>query len=446
MTHPSYSRMAMETVLGLAIAMGRTLVLPPEMRMYLIGKMDNHQKHKLGFRDLFPMDELAKENDGLEIITMKEFLETEAMTGHLRDKNTGEITFPPGNRTDWNGGMADEHKQLKEWLRNATHTPLWAPEQCMAAFPASGNHKDVASLRAMIAQIRQSGGQYQEYLDHPPPVVDATPMERLKDNLAGGRELCVYDEEMQQESVLHFMCYHKMRVRMLVHFYAFLFFEDWREDLWMKRFMRDHVRYIDEIQCAAARVVHAMREFAKSKGDVRGDFDSFHVRRGDFQYKNTRISAEELYENTKDVLQPGATIFIATDEGDKTFFDPLREHYNVKTLDDFKSVLQGKNTNFYGMIDQLVASRGRNFFGCWHSTFTGFINRIRGYHSVKDKLPGYEDGLLPTSYYYVPRSSKSAMHKYAPLKRPLFNREFPTSWRGLDLGIGNLPGIVLKEE
>jgi hypothetical protein len=33
---------------------------------------------------------------------------------------------------------------------------------------------------------------------------------------------------------------------MLVHFYAFLFFEDWREDLWMKRYvcMRTHWRIV----------------------------------------------------------------------------------------------------------------------------------------------------------------------------------------------------------
>jgi hypothetical protein len=37
-----------------------------------------------------------------------------------------------------------------------------------------------------------------------------------------------------------------------VHFYAFLFFEDWHTDLWVKRFVRDHLRYLDEIQCAAA--------------------------------------------------------------------------------------------------------------------------------------------------------------------------------------------------
>jgi hypothetical protein len=29
------------------------------------------------------------------------------------------------------------------------------------------------------------------------------------------------------------------------------------------------------------------------------------------------------------------------------------------------------------MIDQLVASKGRIFFGCFFSTFTGYINRIR---------------------------------------------------------------------
>ena len=84
---------------------------------------------------------------------------------------------------------------------------------------------------------------HETVLANPGPV-DATPIERMRENLNGRSELCVYDEAMQNEPVVHFMCYHKMRVRMLVHFYAFLYFEDWREDLWMKRFMRDHVRYM----------------------------------------------------------------------------------------------------------------------------------------------------------------------------------------------------------
>jgi hypothetical protein len=63
-------------------------------------------------------------------------------------------------------------------------------------------------------------------------------------------------------------------------------------------FMRDHMRYVDELQCAAARIVSAMRDRARRKNpQSHGEFDTFHIRRGDFQYKNTRIEAEEIYNN-----------------------------------------------------------------------------------------------------------------------------------------------------
>jgi GDP-fucose protein O-fucosyltransferase len=185
-----------------------------------------------------------------------------------------------------------------------------------------------------------------------------------------------------------------------------------------------------------------MRQKAREhdpKGNPEGIFDSFHIRRGDFQYKDTRISAEEIYANTKDKLIANSTIFVATDERDKSFFDPLKKHYNLFFLDDFMHLLEGVNTNYYGMIDQLVASRGRVFHGCWFSTFTGFINRMRGYRSVKDKLPGHEDGVLPTSFYYTPTSRRDALQQYVPLSNSYFAREFPSSWRGIDKGIGMLP-------
>lgn len=156
---------------------------------------------------------------------------------------------------------------------------------------------------------------------------------------------------------------------MLVHFYVFLYFENWKEDLWMKRFIRDHVRYIDEIQCAAARVVKAMREYARQKDPTgNGAFDTFHIRRGDFQYKSTRIEADQIYLNVNDTLREGAIVYIATDERNKQFFDPLRKHYDIKFLDDFMPELGDVNHNYFGMIDQLVASRGRLFYGCWYST------------------------------------------------------------------------------
>jgi phage pi2 protein 07 len=187
--------------------MGRTLVLPPEQHMYLLGKGKRDQKKDFSFADFFPMHELAEENDGLKMITMQEFLETEAMTGNLRDKNTGEVTFPPENRTDWNGL---DVKPLKEWLRNATHTPLWSPGSCMAAFPASGEHKDSEALTQMLDQIHKEGLSKENFFDNPLPV-DAPPIDRMRDSLAGRKNLCIYDEEMQNELVLHFMCKHRSR-------------------------------------------------------------------------------------------------------------------------------------------------------------------------------------------------------------------------------------------
>jgi hypothetical protein len=349
---------------------------------------------------------------------------------------TGQVEFPPGNRTDWDGIDQHEYDMLRGYLRNVTFTPeTWKPGNCLPAFPASGNHKDVAILQDLIKQAK-------ERTEHGDPVpVDSAPLPRLEEALAGRKKLCVYDEEMQREPTVHFQMNHKQNLRLLVHFYGFLFFEDWKEDLLMKRFIRDHVRYIDQIQCAAARIVAKIRERARDRDPTRnplGTFDSFHIRRGDFQFKDTRIEAEEIYQNTQDELTPNSTIFIATDEHKKEFFEPLRKQYDILFLDDFKAELKGLNTNYYGMVDQLVSSRGRIFFGCWHSTFTGFIMRIRGYHSQNEKAPGYQEGILPTTYYYATKQRKFEMHIYAPLRSGFFNREFPLSWRDIDRGIGTL--------
>jgi hypothetical protein len=119
--------------------------------------------------------------------------------------------------------------------------------------------------------------------------------------------------------------------------------------------------------CAGARVVEAVRERARDKG---GLFDTIHVRRGgeqsmsmplfnvmastytstvpfiitDFQYKKTRLEAKELIKKSKNRLTEGGVLYIATDERDKSFFEPFREHYDIVFLDDFEHLLKGINT------------------------------------------------------------------------------------------------------
>lgn len=69
-------RMAMETVFALALAMGRTLVIPPEKSMYLLGKRDNQQKKHFSFIDFYPIDDIAAEHVGLNIISSKYYFPT----------------------------------------------------------------------------------------------------------------------------------------------------------------------------------------------------------------------------------------------------------------------------------------------------------------------------------------------------------------------------------
>jgi len=401
--------------------------------MYLLGKARDKQKTHFGFEDFFHLESLHLEHAGIEIITMEDFLLREAMTGNLKDKQTGLTAFPPYNRTNWDGHKVGE---LNNWLRQVIQTPEWKPDSCLATFPASTSKGGIERLKKVQAEIRRKGSRIPQFMDEP-TAVNAKVIDRLTEISAGRRQMCIYDEEMQNAPVLHFMCHNKIQVRLLVHFYAFLFFEDWRQQLWAHRFVRDHLRYIDELQCATARIVKALRKKAEENGDPEGLFDTFHIRRGDFQYKDTRVNATVLYDNSKDLISENTTLYISTDEKEKDYFDIFKEHYNVYFLDDFKELLPGTNTNYYGMIDQLIASKGRTFVGTFYSTFTGYINRLRGYHASKRKLEGHEIGAIQ-SYYFLPEVKKHVMRKYAPVRLPLWSREFPSAWRDIDKSIGCL--------
>jgi len=431
-------RMAMETVFTLAFAMGRTLVLPPKQGMYLIDKNSKQQRNKFGFDHFFHTESISNEHIGLNIITTTEFLELCAK-GEIVDAD-GKPIYPPNMRTDFDDAPFAEQKQLRDWMRaNAGQNLVeWNPDRCVAAFPASNSEQDTKDLESLPEQILKENGKFPTYHEYigSPNAIDAPPIERLKELSAGRTELCTYTPDLQQKQWIHFPV-GMQGSRLLVHFYAFLFFQDWKQDLWMKRFVRDHVRYIDHIQCAAARVVTAVRKRTSDRTEgASTDFDTIHVRRGDFQFKEVWVEAETILDQLKKVLtDPTTTLYIATDERDKSWFKPIVDHYaDVVFLDDMLSEVEGINTNYYGMVDQLVASRGKNFFGCWFSTFTGYINRLRGYHTDDQKLPGYENGETP-SYFYAPSDRFGHMREYWPVKQQFYAREFPTAWRLIDTSI-----------
>jgi hypothetical protein len=252
------------------------------------------------------------------------------------------------------------------------------------------------------------------------------------------RNLCTYDQRLQQAPYLYYhMIYDATNyrltfvdnIRLLIYFYCFFFFQDWHYDLWSKRFLRDYLRYRDEIQCAAARVVDALRRMSQ-------EFDTLHIRRlGEFekQYGNL-TTAEELLQSVQPEISNGTLIYIATDEMNATYFDPLRRHYRLAFLKDFIHLLPGLDVNYYSLIDQLVASRGRKFFGAFCSTFTGYITRLRGYHASLQNLPGHETGALSTSWFYNynKEGKRDKLQSYHPPVNTWFFREYPLAWRDID--------------
>jgi hypothetical protein len=453
-------RMSMETVLTMAVATGRVLVLPPSQKMYLLGSST------FSFADFFPLHEIAQEHAGLEIISMKQFLEE--TYGKVVKVDTQMIVTPPQNKTDWDGDTSGVKSYLNPWLQSIAMNPDWNPDACLAgelvrvytcalvlwksaspfsnltqityifiilypAFPESTSPEDVQTLDTLFHQLQESPPSFEDFLNQPTPV-NATVKDRMAEFLSARKEICLYTTEFQQAPILHFHGKKNLGGRLLVHFYAFLFFQDYQQDLWMKRFVRDHIRYVDDVQCAAARIVQAVRQHSKDKGNG-GVYDAFHIRRGDFQYKKTRVDADEILRVAKDQIPKGTTVYVGTDERHKDFFQVMSDYWDVVFLNDVLHLVEGVDKNYYGMIDQLVTSRGRTFFGCWFSTFTGYITRLRGYHSQIEETQGYEMGLLPNTYYYTLEAHKTKMHDFWPIKKLFYAREYPASWRNLDFDV-----------
>ena len=311
------------------------------------------------------MEQIAKSQAGLKIITTKEFLEKMGVTGKLQDLENGEVSFPPGNRTEWDMDTNRVDRQLNPWLRKVGYVPMdWNPDDCMAAFPSSPNTlDDLQKTWENLLHTPDGLPEYRQYIGHPTPVY-ASPILRLQENHRKRERLCLYNRTMQDQLVIHFPGKRKFGGRLLTQFYMYLFFENWKQAAWTARFVRDQVRYRDEIQCAAARVVEAIRQRAQHRDPVHnpyGDFDAFHIRRGDFQYRSTRVSAMEIYNISRDEILEGATVYIGTDERDKSFFNDMSIHYDIVFLDDFAHLIQGINTNFYGLLDQLITSQSRTF-------------------------------------------------------------------------------------
>ena len=380
-------RMGIECVLVLGHYLRRTVVLPPAQSLYLIAKQSNGRRD-FGLADFLNTTLLAS-HPGWRTLTMPDFLKKHVAGAPATDAGHG--------RQMW---------KFVERASDATLPPL--------------------------------SGRYLAFGDEgyrPPLAPSAQQAHALKDDLHAARHV------HSPGSGNH---------RILRNFYSFLFFQDRAVNRFYKRFVRDYTRYQDPIQCAAARVVAALRGRAAATGV--DDFYALHVRRNDFQFREAKIGAADIVANLAPIAIPrGALVFLATDDPGGTCKGCLWERkpcdsypiprpkkygcpddpswaafeeagWNVVMLGDFiPTLLKDVNPNYYGMVDQVVCSRAKVWAGTYWSTFSAYIHRMRGYH-----------GLGEASYYHTPNKLREL--QVEKRSGPGWMREWRAGWTDDDAG------------
>jgi len=391
-------RMQMELVLVFAAASGRTLVLPPDQPMYLLNKGKGKQQHH-SFADFFPFEYIATR---VPVISMKEFIDLEAQPGNLFHNKNHERTPPPPGCDGTSGVDRDKRNQLWEYLRNVSSCPPWKGMKDYLVIPPRPGMNTTTDL----------------------PPAEAADYDKRSQLFAGDkrygmdRKPKVYDKYWHEQKVIHFISKPAWGYRLLEHFYTYIHFQDPAMDRFYKRFVRDYVHYVDLIFCKSAQIIQALLK----EGD--GVYSSFHVRRGEFQYKNVKIPAADMLANIGDKIPKDRLVFIATDERNKAFFDAFKARWpKLKFLDDYMDMAQLKdiNPNFLGMIDATVCTRGEQFIGTWFSTFSGYITRMRGYMNYPDETNWYAD-----------KEHMNRFQQYEYPRFPFYMRENSISWYGID--------------
>ena len=328
-------RLALETVIIFALVLNRTLVIPPELNMYLL----NAKKSKL--KDYIINNFFN--HPAIKVIDYKEYLNI------LPDN----IELP----------KVEENEYPVEWLRDNAMI-LDFNYDSIFVFP-----KVIDNNISTINYNNSRFKYFKEYLMSNPDK----------------NKMYVISEKELNEPIIHFLGTGDHRL--IQYFTSKIYFESDDMHKYVRSFIKNHVTYNDEIFNYAQTVINKLDENQK-------DWCSVHLRRGDFQYKDTRITVEELLESLEKKIPHGTHLYIATDESDKSFFDLLHNYYSINFFDDFD--LDIKNKNHIGMIEQIIASRGKIFYGTYLSTFTHYIKRMRGYQGFKSN---WYTNLVHHDYY-----------------------------------------------
>ena len=149
---------------------------------------------------------------------------------------------------------------------------------------------------------------------------------------------------------------------------------------WIMRF----IRFAPEIRKRVTAVLET----------IDRPFSAIHVRRTDHPSSFKMKQDFWLWKlQQRAALNLTKTLYIATDEENKTWFEPFKEAgYNLFFAEDFDDQLQLKDINsayvqdMLGLCEQLICAHADHFVGSYYSTFTMYIKRLRKQFSWKKEM------------------------------------------------------------
>jgi hypothetical protein len=184
--------------------------------------------------------------------------------------------------------------------------------------------------------------------------------------------------------------------------------------------VRDAVRH-------HAQIVEVARTIA---GRV-GEFHAVIVRRNEFIqfYPQANIPIERIAGHLAETVPPGAVLLITTDEVNRGFFDLLTKRYRCAYARDVVKAFAPPDWTRYQLscVEQNLCAFAETFLGTRLSTFSAYVNRLRGYHGVGDTRVRFTDGT-----HRRIRDQEGWPHfSWEPSRRnnePLWGREFHEGW------------------
>ena len=331
-------RLVLEYVAVIAAITGRTLVLPPPQPWYLINNGPQHLGKQEGVTDIGEIFDISALRQAISVQTTQEFIAESAE----------HLSIPTDFQFE---GIFDSQPDIwmrwQKWLFDNTVVPKgWNPYETVICYP------DISSADTNSVSER--------YID--------------------GRQFIEFTPQMNAAPVIHFPS--NSQHRSLGPVATMLIGVDDRGPRLMRRLIKHHIRYRQEIFELASELVSSLTLYG---------YTALHIRRNDFQYKQTRTRANVIWNNVRDLLESDCPTYIATDEMDEGFRDTLRSNKTVFFWQDIMQHYAGPAIpeKYIGPIEQLICAGARRFIGTDLSTFSSYIARLRGYIRAPDTASYY---------------------------------------------------------